>query len=646
MKRVWDEIINRSLATLLQEARDELEDWNEIERSAARILGFPNVFLGGDLINPFIVLPNRSILRSNSATDFTNWKEDISQLAPLVPNRRVLLIGLGKPEKYQATRLPLGIARLGQYLRYFGSARVDLVDQTLDKNSKTDILDLLKVNTYDFIGISVNFGQWDRLSELLELLPEGVSTPIVLGNILAAMSPAEAFSLIGPGRQGYVSLGYGEEGLRLLCQSEEVPGSQELARAGMISSTSEVIQIAQNPTPKALVFPDNRITRKTLDAGGQFLIESSWGCHYSKCTFCPRSHRGRDWTLSASSEVVDVISLAARYTQNRCNSQLFVSFVDEEFFGTEIIPIAPSSDKPQSSKKLDAICVSGAKSEIYTRPEQLFSKRRSLNENLYRLNVLRENTQYLQRVFIGVESGVSTQLKRYGKGLSVGEIISSIRAASGIGINLEFGFITFDPLLTLDELNISLKFLERRDIYLHRVVEPHENIDAFISSCMNDEWDASLTGDELFFNVAYLATELEVLRDSAYIRVLKRYGIDARDYPYDPEFCRYQVPYADEAVGWIAGWARVWTEGMFVPVYKARMQARVDGSSGARSIVQSARAQTFYLLKWLVRGVQSKAVITTPEVMSYMQEASAKVLGAGGTDEMFNENLRSKRRSA
>jgi len=65
-------------------------------------------------------------------------------------------------------------------------------------------------------------------------------------------------------------------------------------------------------------------------------------------------------------------------------------------------------------------------------------------------------------------------------------------------------------------------------------------------------------------------------------------------------FARDEVYYQDRRIGEIAGWCRVWTEGMFVPIYKARMKARTSDNPKldilSRRACDRYRDATFALL--------------------------------------------------
>ena len=168
---------------------------------------------------------------------------------------------------------------------------------------------------------------------------------------------------------------------------------------------------------------------------------------------------------------------------------------------------------------------------------------------------------------------------------------------------MEFGFITFDPLISPAELAENVALLARTDI----ICAPHpggveDRVERVRRYFAGDELTAA--GMPLYRYVAYMATELEVLAHSRYADHLRRRRPDLLDGDYDPSFARHGVRYDDERIAEIANWCRVWTEAMFTPVYEARMTARTaSADSSAVELVTRYRDATFTLLVQLTRAL-------------------------------------------
>ncbi|MFA5363547.1 MAG: TIM barrel protein, partial [Candidatus Omnitrophota bacterium] len=65
----------------------------------------------------------------------------------------------------------------------------------------------------------------------------------------------------------------------------------------------------------------------------------------------------------------------------------------------------------------------------------------------------------MKNVFVGMESGSNSQLKRYGKGVSSEEHRKALRILENLGIQIGIGFIPLDPMVTIDELEENVDFL-------------------------------------------------------------------------------------------------------------------------------------------------------------------------------------------
>jgi hypothetical protein len=598
--------------------------WEETEAALQGVLASRAVYLGGDGLRPYACwtdgeivhisgvqpesLPEPSLLREVLSGEYgvplrTNGEEGaysvrIPLSAPLAARLdvpRLLLIGLGDAERYRGARLPLGIARLGQWLRFTHCAKTTVVDYNLLDKPLQYIADLLDRETYDIIGVSVNFGQWHMLEDLADLVNKHQPSVVALGNILAAFSPDRAVSLFDAASKGaaFVATSLGERPLEGLCREFRNPASwsdiEGLVRPGQ--PPKALTSVPQRLEPPELVYPDDALILEIAARGGQIALETSFGCQFGACTFCPRDHRGDGWERGHDATVVATLERVAPLGA-------VLSVVDEEFFGTEGLTDPPAERLP-AAEILAACRRLGVSYEIYSRLEQIFDRRRSRQWNLARAQLLAKEAPHMRRIFVGVESGSPSQLRRYGKGQTVAQTEDALRIGSSLGIPMEFGFITFDPLLTPGELAENLAFLARRDVMAAPVAGGEREQLATVAHYL-DRGSVAPSNVPLFQHVAYMATELEVLAHSRYADHLRRRHPDLLDGAYDPSFARYGVRYRDERISDLAGWCRVWTEGMFTPVYEARMTARASENPAfaqeAVDLVARYRRATFSLL--------------------------------------------------
>lgn len=607
------------LRPLLTSLSRRMTPWADAEARLGEILPAATAYLGGDGLRPYAAWTGNHGVRLAGIVPAglpfpplladvlggTYGVATVRREGPFVEARlpggprlaarlrvpRLLLVGLGDTERYRGARLPLGVARLAQWLRFTHAARVVACDYNLLSAPLDTVGAHLDGSRFDLVGVSVNFGQWGMLEELATLVNVHRPPLVVLGNILAAFSPERAAGLFRATEAGrlFVATGLGERPLEQLCRQHRDPGAWP-GIAGL-ARPRRGIAPAGRALPPDLVFPDDAMLLDVAGRGGQLALETSFGCQYGACTFCPRDHRGDGWSRGHRATVLATLERLAP-------SGAPLSLVDEEFFGAEGLADPPAAE-PAAAAILTACRRLGIRYEIYTRVEQLFDRRRSPVWNTSRARLLATEAGAMSRVFVGVESGSPGQLRRYGKGQTVAETVDALRVGSALGVPLEFGFITFDPLLTRRELAENITFLGRRDIIVPAVPGSVQDRVGFVEAYLGGI-RPRISGRPLYQHVAYMATELEILAHSRYESRLRRRDPELLDGTYDPGFARYGVTYRDPLVSETAGWCRVWTEGMFAPVYEARMAARARGThapaDAATSLVARYRDATFALL--------------------------------------------------
>jgi hypothetical protein len=467
--------------------------WDDARVTLSRLAEY-EVYLGGDGLRPYVSfsdggccrvigvehagLPAPPLVAAVRASEFgtpSRWQTghrevysfsvpDTVELAVRLSVPRVLLVGLGDADRYRGARLPLGIARLAQWLRYTHTAAVDVLDYSLTEAPEVRVADLLATRMYEVLGVSVNFGQWSMLERLAAVVNTLKAPPlVVLGNILAAFSPTRAAKPFDAASV-LIATSLGERPLQQLLANLDEPGSwariDGLIRPDATGAARPAVR------PPDLVFPDDELVLAVAKRGGQISLETSFGCQYGKCTFCPREHRGDGWERGQAAATVAILDRLAGITRqpNSAAAPVSVSFVDEEFFGSEGLQDPPGRSESPARTILDACRRLGLRHELYTRLEQLYDARRSVRWNLARAELLATHAPQMRRVFVGVESGSRAQLRRYGKGQTIAQTVDALRVASTLRVPLEFGFITFDPLLTPPELAENIAFLGRRDV--------------------------------------------------------------------------------------------------------------------------------------------------------------------------------------
>jgi len=203
--------------------------------------------------------------------------------------------------------------------------------------------------------------------------------------------------------------------------------------------------------------PYRQHLRDSISQGIQVYAEASRGCSWAACTFCLRGLTDLKGTAREYRRLpFDRLRTDIRNLRALGADQL--TFADEDFLGGD----------PNSMSELVEI-MAHLRAEIPERPlsfdvsattRSIVDESDDLTEASHKIARLRKlKDAGLNKVFLGVESGSPTQLKRYAKGHTPTEIVAACNAVLQAGIKLELGFIMFDPLCTPGEIVENTTFL-------------------------------------------------------------------------------------------------------------------------------------------------------------------------------------------
>jgi hypothetical protein len=73
----------------------------------------------------------------------------------------------------------------------------------------------------------------------------------------------------------------------------------------------------------------------------------------------------------------------------------------------------------------------------------------------------------LVKVFIGIEAGNPSQLRRYRRGLTLEDITGSLEVLRELRLGIDAGFIMFDPELSLEEMLENIRFFRENRLMPH-----------------------------------------------------------------------------------------------------------------------------------------------------------------------------------
>lgn len=330
--------------------------------------------------------------------------------------------------------------------------KVDHFDMQLDPLEKI----MLNVFSHKphIIGLSVKIGatgQTDQIIVAINNLPweDGGKPLLVLGGVVPTFAPTE---LLRRYPQAILSTGEGEIASQMIVEAirgdrlfEEIPGITFINGEGKI--------VANRPKlwPLNKLHYPARITTRRInnELRGMVWVEDSRGCDYT-CTFCSRrALRGSGFSgeLSPQHVAEDLESL------NKMGiNQL--SFSGDDFCGDPERAYAIADEIIRRNIQMDW--------SISTRVDHIFERENTPEQNARLREIIKHCKEAgLTCVFIGLESGSKSQLKRYGKQITVEENYRAIEILRELGISIVAGYIPIDYLMTVTELRETLEFLKQ-----------------------------------------------------------------------------------------------------------------------------------------------------------------------------------------
>ena len=351
-----------------------------------------------------------------------------------------------------------GICAISGYLQsLYKDISISLYDQQIDHNDKI-IRDILN-DKPAVIGLSIKMFTYPQFEEFYSLLQSRVfptyKPMVVIGNSTAHFSGRD---ILKKYNNVIVSLGEGEVSFGDIYAylNEDLPF--EKIRNIMYCSNGDIIESEYQYLNKNLIpFADRRYSKLYYDKGGEVYIEASRGCAYCSCNIC----ECRDFLGSKCAKFrwrdrpIDSIVNELKYLSSIGIND--VTFSDEDFIGNDYYGI------DRASKLASRIVNENIKIEyrINARVKAIYS-----DTDTEELRTQKEQTLVslkrsgLSKIFLGFESGSTGQLKRYNKGYTLDEFIQAIDILRNIGIQYELGYISLDPLMSLEELEESLNFIK------------------------------------------------------------------------------------------------------------------------------------------------------------------------------------------
>jgi hypothetical protein len=497
---------------------------------------------------------------------------------------KVVLVNLCVIENYPIPRLNLSTGSISAFLRKEQLADVTILDMQLGYTIEQVVEEYKNIQPA-LIGVSINFGQKQLAFDLLDRLYEcnnvhNLSSEIVVGNLIPAFSPNEFFSrypeILISYREGEYSWCDLARYTKDLIRKSEIDGLMFLEDREIIKTVAKDVDMTQVPTPSLDTLRD--IARLK----GALTIETTRGCDYAKCTFCPRDHKLNSWRFLSEEQTLkqlkDIINAGKKFG---IKSHIYLA--DEEFVGE--MPNGKEADR------IIAIC-KGIYSEFpefkydsSARADSVFDRKKSIEWNIKRIEMWYHcKKSGLDRLFVGVESGCDRQLKRYGKGTTSEQNIVALRILTALGINIRIGFVMFDHLMeSLDDIEENINFLERTDVIMQPIALDKMSFEDLFHKVTEDKDFIAKhsSGKPIYSVVSYMLASLEVLMGTPYIKIIKnlekttKKSFILNDGKPDSNMGRYSVKFIENKIGAISDASQKWIDSNFPIMYTVKSLHKV-----------------------------------------------------------------------
>lgn len=361
-------------------------------------------------------------------------------------------VGCERPELNE----PLGICTIGAYLsvrRGLAPERIALRwDRLPGHELRGGDLDRVRL-----VGLSAQINSLAGIRRAYAMIRSmAPQATIVIGNLLAIYAPE---ALLREFPDAILCTGEGEDTFALLYEAleadpkplsrerlESIPNLAFLDQGDMCRTPSRLVDLRKLPPPR------RDFASSLVRVGGITRVEASRGCHWGRCEFCSVSSRfglGGYRHHAHERVLTDLERLAAEGARSPY-------FSDEDFFGARYEASGQLADRigeakatgrlPHSMDFFVSILTSDVK-----RPEG-------------RDALLKWKAAGLREVFIGVEAGAEDEIRRFAKKANAETNRNAIAALLAMGFQVDIGFIMFDPMMTLADLEQNVAWLRRQQL--------------------------------------------------------------------------------------------------------------------------------------------------------------------------------------
>ena len=422
-------------------------------------------------------------------------------------NIKIILVNLISPYYLVRYQAPMAVNLLAAYIKSKDkSLRVDIIDmqeiydENMDKGNRAECsfrnsLNQVKEKISRYcrdsrcvIGFSMKFKTVGVTEEIMKCFAGNKDIIFVLGNIGSTFSYQrllkkplfdKSIAVIGEGEEAlYDIVDTARKNMDNISDTSlyrDIPNVATNSQRGVTLECFKRVDLEKYPQ---IYLKPAQIYDKEWKVHA---IETSRGCPWGRCTFCSINGQFGGSLIGMKSDVswkgFPLDTILKKIKRLVAEGVRVIDVKDSEFFGpmdtderfyesinrvrdfaNEMIKI---NDELDSKKPGDRLIIKHISIRVDTIYREKDDEKNIIRKNTYELL----KKAGLKGVYIGIESGSKTQLRRYCKGATVNENKKALEILKELDLEIEPGFIFFDYLADVSELHDNILFLEDTKMY-------------------------------------------------------------------------------------------------------------------------------------------------------------------------------------
>lgn len=314
-----------------------------------------------------------------------------------------------------------------------------------------------EIRNSDIILISSKISSYPKLQHILD---KCTGKLVIIGGILAIGAPEELATTFP---DAVINTGEAETNIEILLRMAYLAKSVEEFKKIILENHVNNVCFYLWETGK--IYHSERVACKLIDypflehnrvsdmvqRGGLIRMETSRGCPWNQCTFCimPWKFCEKTWRSFSEGKIEAEIEHLIR------NGADQIWFTDEDFIGNcdHLSMLCSIVERCNASHEKNIRY--GGSTSVFT----LLNLESAIDSLLQKMH-----DAGIKFIFIGIESGSVSQLKRYNKGVTVEKNRQILAKLQQFKFEVDVGFIMFDADATMSELEENLDFIEQNGL--------------------------------------------------------------------------------------------------------------------------------------------------------------------------------------